>query len=87
MRSSRGGDGDVVGAVPEREVEGAVAARPAHERARALGQPDGLGRHAAAPVTPDDLVLQAEALAQLHGLGEVARGDAHLCPPGPAARR
>ena len=83
MRSSARGDRDVVGAVPEGEVERAVAPRPAHERGRALGQSDRLGRHAAAAVAPDDLVLHAEALAQLHGLGEVARGDAHLGPPRP----
>ena len=69
--------------MPEGEVEGAVAAPPAHERGRALRQAEGLGRHTAATVAPDDLVLHAEALAQLHGLGEVARGDAHLGPPRP----
>src|SRR5947208_3611482 len=49
----------------------------------ARGEANRLGHHPAAAVTPDDLVLQAEALAQLNGLGEVAHRDAHLCPPGP----
>ena len=87
MRSSARGDRDVVGAVPEREVEGAVAARPAHAAPRAVGQTERLGRQPAAAVAADDLVLDPEALAQRDGLREVARGDARPRAPRAAARR
>ncbi len=72
------GDGDVVGAVPEGEVEGPVAAAPARQGRRAIDEAECLGRQPPAAMAPDDLVLDAEALAQLDGLREVARGDADL---------
>ena len=48
----------------EREVEAAAPRAQRTSARRALGQPDRLGRHAPAAVAPDDLVLDAEALAQ-----------------------
>ena len=79
MRSSRAATVTSLEPCPRARSKGPCAC-PAHQRARPLGQPHGLGCHAAAPVAPDHLVLQAEALAQLHRLGEVAHRDAHLCP-------
>ena len=78
------GDGDVVGAVPEREVE-APPARPARERApSATSSPSALAASAAAAVAADDLALEPEALGEPDRLREVARGD--LAPRAPRAR-
>ena len=80
----RGGNGHVVGAVTERQVEAPAAgcaglgAGPAHERSRARGEAERLGPETLAPVAPDRRLRDAEALAQLDGLCEVARRHTHL---------
>ncbi len=57
-----------------------VGARPAHERRRARGQAGALGQEPLAAMAADRCVGDAEALAQLDRLGEVAGGHAHVVP-------
>ena len=76
------GDGDIVGAVAERDVEAPIGAllgvRPAEQRAGARGEPAGLRGEALAAVAADRGVGDLQALQQPERLGEVASGDVHL---------
>jgi hypothetical protein len=67
----------------ERDVEAPfgstlLGARPAHERGRARREARRLGAEPPAAVVPDLGVRDAEALAQLDRLCEVARGHTHV---------
>ena len=72
------GDRDVVGAVPERDVEAAPACAQRASASEREARPSALGREPAAAVAADRLVRDPEALEQAERLREVARGDEHL---------
>jgi hypothetical protein len=78
----RGGNAHVVRAVAHGDVE-AAPSRPACERSAAPHEPGRLRGQPLAAMPADRRVLDAEPLAQLERLGEVARRDLHLVPVRP----
>ncbi len=79
----RGGDGHVVGAVAERDVEPA-SARPARQRGRAREQADALGGEPAAAVVADR--LDARARERSASPSVCAKSRAVTCTSRPLAR-